>query len=260
MKTNQLLSRTLCTALFAAAITFGSSDAFAQVKIGTNPTTIDAANNLEVEASTAGRKTSIDKTTGQVTIADGTQGNLKIFMSDAAGGASWKELKSTSIFSFGQTAGSGVVINLPSSTAAVCGTLACATYLNWAGSFTTLKSVNDVVIDMTGNYNLAFSTTSLQFSYFLAIDKTTPGVFETVGSFFVTQTGLACAGDYINFKTVLQNLPVRTYNVRVYAAPWVNSGAAAKLGVGAPSNPGSCGGPAGSDLTNSQKLIISVSQ
>ena len=51
---------------------------------------INAANNLEVEASTAGRKTSIDKTTGQVTIADGTQGTGKVFASDANGGGSWQ--------------------------------------------------------------------------------------------------------------------------------------------------------------------------
>jgi hypothetical protein len=60
--------------LLMAALIAVSGSVFAQVKIGTNPTTIDPANNLEVEASTVGRKTSINKTTGQVTIADGTQG------------------------------------------------------------------------------------------------------------------------------------------------------------------------------------------
>ncbi|WP_254411167.1 hypothetical protein [Dyadobacter diqingensis] len=68
----------------------GAAPLFAQVKIGTNPTTINAANNLEIEASTAGRKTSVDKTTGQVTIADGTQGLNKILTSDANGAASWQ--------------------------------------------------------------------------------------------------------------------------------------------------------------------------
>jgi hypothetical protein len=52
-----------------------SSALFAQVKIGSNPTTIDTTNNLEVEASTAGRKMKVDKTTGQVSIADGKNTN-----------------------------------------------------------------------------------------------------------------------------------------------------------------------------------------
>lgn len=259
MKTKQLFSKTLCTAMFAAAMAFGSSAVFAQVKIGTNPTTINAANNLEVEAS-GGSKVSVDKTTGKVTIADGSQGDLRILTSDATGVATWRDLKSTGIFAFSQTPAAGVLVNLPSSAAPVCGTLACATYLNWSASFTTAKNINDVVIDLTGNYNMAFSTTSLQFAFYLAVDKTTPGVFETVGSFFVTETGLACVGNYFNYKSVLQNLPARTYTVRVYVAPWVNGGAAAKLGIGTPSNPGSCGGPSGADLTGSQKLIVSVSQ
>lgn len=67
-----------------------SSSVMAQVKIGTNPTTIDPNNNLEVEASTPGRKTAINKTTGQVTITDGTQAAGKVFTSDANGGGSWQ--------------------------------------------------------------------------------------------------------------------------------------------------------------------------
>jgi hypothetical protein len=74
MKTQNLLfkiSRTKVTRfLFAGALLFGSSAAFAQVKIGTNPTTIEPNSNLEVEASTPGRKMKVDKTTGQVTITD----------------------------------------------------------------------------------------------------------------------------------------------------------------------------------------------
>ncbi|WP_229216528.1 hypothetical protein [Dyadobacter sp. 3J3] len=89
MKTTQLFSKTLCAALVAGAMLLSSS-LFAQVKIGTNPTTIGATNNLEVEASTAGRKTSIDKTTGKVTIADGSQGLNKVLTSDATGIATWQ--------------------------------------------------------------------------------------------------------------------------------------------------------------------------
>ena len=75
---------------FTIVILFTASILFAQVKIGTNPTTMNAANNLEVEASTVGRKTSIDKTTGQVTIADGTQKAGRVFTSDGNGGGSWQ--------------------------------------------------------------------------------------------------------------------------------------------------------------------------
>lgn len=43
-----------------------------------------------MEASTPGRKTKIDKTTGQVTITDGTEGAGKVLTSDATGGTSWQ--------------------------------------------------------------------------------------------------------------------------------------------------------------------------
>lgn len=76
--------------MLGAAMLLGSSNVFAQVKIGTNPTTIEPNSNLEVEASTAGRKTKVDKTTGQVSIADGTEGAGKVLTSDAVGGTSWQ--------------------------------------------------------------------------------------------------------------------------------------------------------------------------
>ncbi|REA56515.1 hypothetical protein DSL64_26725 [Dyadobacter luteus] len=76
---------------------------FAQVKIGTNPTAIEATSNLEVEASTANRQFKVNRTSGQVTIKDGTEGLGKVLTSDANGNASWTNLTSafrmTSIFS-----------------------------------------------------------------------------------------------------------------------------------------------------------------
>jgi len=80
----------ITSVLFGTALLLGSSAAFAQVKIGTNPTTIEPNSNLEVEASTPGRKMKVDKTTGQVSITDGTQGAGKVLTSDAAGGTSWQ--------------------------------------------------------------------------------------------------------------------------------------------------------------------------
>ena len=90
MKTNQLLTKVFASAMFAGMMLFGSS-VFAQVKIGTNPASIDAANNLEVE-STAGNKVSVNKTTGKVSITDGSQGAGKILTSDASGVATWQAL------------------------------------------------------------------------------------------------------------------------------------------------------------------------
>lgn len=90
MKIKQQFSKKISAAMLAAALLLSSSAVFAQVKIGTNPTTINAANNLEVEASTAGNKVSVDKTTGKVTIADGSQGAGKVLTSDATGIATWQ--------------------------------------------------------------------------------------------------------------------------------------------------------------------------
>ena len=96
MKTNQQLHKTLKAGIFAAAL-FCSASVFAQVKIGANPTTIDPANNLEVESADPAKKVSIDKTTGKVTIADGSQGDAKILTSDAAGVATWQSTSSLRI-------------------------------------------------------------------------------------------------------------------------------------------------------------------
>lgn len=76
------------------AMTFGGMllipTCYAQVKIGTNPTVIDGNSNLEIEASTSGRKVSVNKTTGQLTVKDGTEGAGKVLTSDANGNAEWK--------------------------------------------------------------------------------------------------------------------------------------------------------------------------
>lgn len=88
MKPKQL-PKIIRSCILAATI-FTSSTLFAQVKIGSNPTIINPANNLEVESSTPGNKVSIDKTTGKVTIADGSQGDQKILTSDPNGVATWQ--------------------------------------------------------------------------------------------------------------------------------------------------------------------------
>lgn len=78
-------------AIAAALVLGAASISNAQVKIGANPTTIAPSSNLEVEAGN-GNKTIVNKTTGQVTIQDGTQGAGKLLMSDANGNSSWQSL------------------------------------------------------------------------------------------------------------------------------------------------------------------------
>ena len=88
MKTKQLLSKVLYSVMLGAALSFAAPSVQAQVKIGSNPTTIDPNNNLEVEGEPT-KKFSVNKN-GQVTIADGTQGAGRVFTSDANGGGSWQ--------------------------------------------------------------------------------------------------------------------------------------------------------------------------
>jgi len=99
MKSKILLTLLLCIFLLTSL--------FAQIKIGTNPTSIEANSNLEIEASTAGRKVVVDKTTGQVTIADGTQENAKVLMTNADGKTSWKKIGTESIIAFPRGSSTG---------------------------------------------------------------------------------------------------------------------------------------------------------
>ena len=84
MKTRRL-TRLLSSAAFAA-MTFASSAVFAQVKIGTNPTTIGANSNLEVEAAN-NKKVIVHKNDGTVVIENMPSGAVtdSIMSVDAAG-------------------------------------------------------------------------------------------------------------------------------------------------------------------------------
>ncbi|TLV02227.1 hypothetical protein [Dyadobacter luticola] len=114
-------SKILPFAISLLYLLFITKDLSAQVKIGTNPTVIESNSNLEVEASTTGRKFKVDKATGKITIADGTQTNFSVLTSDADGKASWTKLSFQSFGSFprmmvtGATTGEltdGVRVNL----------------------------------------------------------------------------------------------------------------------------------------------------
>lgn len=67
MKMNKNYSKKIFLSVSAACLFLCSSSLLAQVKIGSNPTVINAANNLEVE-STNGNKTVIQKANGNVGI------------------------------------------------------------------------------------------------------------------------------------------------------------------------------------------------
>lgn len=84
----------------ALALIFSSKDSFAQMKIGTNSTNIEPSSNLEVEASTPGRKFKVDKTTGQLTIADGTQANNSVLVADTDGKTKWTLLDPSHLSQF----------------------------------------------------------------------------------------------------------------------------------------------------------------
>ncbi|MGA0560310.1 hypothetical protein ACO2Q8_26840 [Larkinella sp. VNQ87] len=231
----------------------------AQVKIGSNPTTPEPTSNLEVEASTPNRKVKVNKTTGQLTIQDGTEGTGKVLTSDAVGGASWQSIKTTAVSSTVQI--TGVRVTLPTTgpgsgfCAATNNPPACATNINQNASFTVTKSTNDVIIDYTAFYSVANNTTQVQFQFLVYVDKTTPGVFEYVGATFVTVASVACTGGTFLGKYAIKDLSPRTYNVRVYVAPWTNTGTPATLGVGLTSS-AACG----ANSTNGNNLIVSVSE
>ncbi len=72
-------------------VLFMSYAASAQLKVGSNPTTIGANTNLEVEA-TNGNKVSVSKDIGKLTIKDGTEGAGKVLISDANGVSTWTTL------------------------------------------------------------------------------------------------------------------------------------------------------------------------
>ncbi|WP_254411171.1 hypothetical protein [Dyadobacter diqingensis] len=284
--TKHKLSKTLFSAIVATGVLLGSTSLFAQVKIGTNPTVINPGSALEIESATkAFLMPRISLTNTTTWGLDGTAAaGMHVFNTNTAitssnpnyptliskigeyywDGTGWVAIapltKSTSITSFPQVT-PGVVVTIPAGTAGTCGLPfgpipACAVDLNRNASFDVTKAVNDVLIDMSGAYSVASNTTQVSFYIALAIDKTTPGVFELVDYYFITNSTTGCSGQYLNLKGALKNLPVRSYNVKVYLAPWQNSGAAATVGFGKQALAGACG----NNDFDQQKVIVSVSQ
>ncbi|MGM9512387.1 hypothetical protein ACS5NO_31935 [Larkinella sp. GY13] len=257
----------------------------AQMKVGDNPTTINPGSLIEMESTNKGLlmpRISLTTTTTWG-LAGTPAAGMHVYNTNASitstntsyptlaakigeyywDGTGWVALapaqRNTVITSFEQSVGG--VIDFPT----ISGTcnvytapsvLPCATYLNHTGSFGITNNTNDVVIDLATTYILANNTTTVFFNIVIYVDVTTPGVFQRVGANFITHTGTGCGGSSTLSKAVLKNLPVRSnYTVRVYFAPWVNTGAPAKIAFGDQIVPG-CG-----DVTYTEnKLIVSVSQ
>jgi hypothetical protein len=97
----------LLASSFGFAMFFISEGTFAQMKIGTNSTDIEPGSNLEVEASTTGRKFKVDKTTGQLTIADGTEAANSVLVSDAQGKTKWTLLTPSNLSQFPRLSADG---------------------------------------------------------------------------------------------------------------------------------------------------------
>ncbi len=81
---NSILTPAGCLLLLLALTGLAS----AQLKTGSNPTSVAATSNFEVEA-TNGNKFIIGKATGAMTFIDGNQGAGKVLTSDANGLAAW---------------------------------------------------------------------------------------------------------------------------------------------------------------------------
>jgi hypothetical protein len=153
------MKKTIYSALFAAAMLFATTSAFAQVKIGTNPTTIEATSNLEVEASTAGRKVKVNKTTGQVTIADGTQGAGKVLTSDANGNARWnstEEIKVPKTMFIGFQAAGEQLVTIPSQTGEITSRFKVVPLPNYSAGYNAARRA--YVIPQAGYYRVEVGT------------------------------------------------------------------------------------------------------
>jgi len=285
MKTKQLLSRTLCAAMFAAAMTFGSSDAYAQVKIGDNPITINAGSALEIESTNKGLlmpRISLTNTTTWGLAGTAAPGmhvyntNLAITSTNTVyptllakkgeyywDGTGWVALetvsKRTVVTSFNQSAGMYLYLPVGAATCSFSSAPpACASSANLNGTLNITNSQNDVVIDVTGQY-AAMVNGKMDVKVVVYIDKTTPGVYEPVGAFTDVvgepTAALVCYATSFNYKIALQNLPVRSYGVKVYLVPWNYVGSQAGVyALGVPPITGCGSSPA------TQFLITSVTQ
>lgn len=246
--------------MIAAAMLLGTSSAFAQVKIGDNPTTINAGSALEIESTNKGLLMPRIALTNTTTwgLAGTSAAGMHVYNTNMAitstnsnyptlvakigeyywDGTGWVALetvsKRTVITSYNQSA--GVYMILPVG-AAVCDPSptipACSISSNLNGSLNITSPVNDVIVDVTGQY-AAMLNGKTDVKVVVYMDKTTPGVFEPIGIFtnVIAENAtpaLVCYASSFNYKLALQNLPVRTYSIKVNLVPWNYGGSLAGI-------------------------------
>jgi hypothetical protein len=215
MNAQKLLVKFLVPALVAGAAQLIATEADAQVKIGTNPTVIDLNNNLEVEASTANRKTFINKTSGQVTIKDGTEGATKVFTSDANGGGSWQApgVQNTPVIVFERRSGSPFQTLPPEANNAITKVNFTTEVFDKGNDFNSATDTFTVPADGTGYYQISgifasqLQSHNLGASFFiyvngsnrryLAIGNSSPGAGITAGGNAIVHLD---AGDLVDIR------------------------------------------------------------
>lgn len=288
MITKRLTTRALAaTKLTIIALLFTSSALFAQVKVGDNPTVINAGSALEIESTNKGLlmpRVSLTNTTTWG-LAGTAAAGMHVYNTNVAitstnttyptltakigeyywDGTGWVALDTVSpktvITSYMQSA--GATVSLPAG-GPTCAFLAipppaCAVNANLNGTLNITSSLNNVIIDVTGQY-AAMLNGKTDMKIVVYIDKTTPGVYEPVGFFTnvlaeTPSAALVCYATSFNYKLAVQNLPIRAYNIKVYIVPWNYTGSlAGTYGLGTSPVFG-CG-----SSTTSQFLITSVTQ
>ena len=195
-------------AILAAALVFGAASiSNAQVKVGANPASIGTTSNLEVEA-TNGNKTIVNKTTGQVTIQDGTQAVDKVLTSDASGNASWKsfgESKVPTMVMVG-TITSQTSLGTSTTGGAISSRLPFVPNASYAAGWDATN--REYIVPVSGFYrtdlSAAFSTSTASSGYIILSLKSKLNVSENVafytnniGARTLSETAYYNAGDRI---------------------------------------------------------------
>jgi len=121
------------------------------MKIGNNITKVDPNASLEVEGVTNGRRFRIDKSTGQITIRDGSQQYGRVLTSDAQGKASWQQILPGSLDPFARAHCDGANTNeLQDDIAQI---IQYPKFRHFSGGFWILDE-KGFIVGQPGNYNI----------------------------------------------------------------------------------------------------------
>lgn len=192
--------------MFSCCRKFYGQCAKIALKVGTNPTMISPSAVFEIE-SRSGNKIKVDKTTGKLTLADGTQGAGKILGSDANGLASWK---TPSVIVGG--VGYGLGYSVPNSTS-VCWSNAPVNSYPYIGP--TLTIAEDGLYQFTGN--IVISLTNGEAAYVVFYD-----IGNNAGYYIFALDVIANSNSLIG-PSILY-IKAGTYQLRVYTFNAISTG------------------------------------